>query len=81
VPEGGGARVAGRFDRGGKVMRQRLRTYAWLAAGGTSLLLGYILLAAGDIGAAPLLLVAGYCVFIPLHLYRSYRQDAPRSGE
>lgn len=62
-------------------MMQRLRAHAWLAAGGLSLLLGYILLAAGDISAAPLLLVAGYCVFVPLHVYRSYRQDASRSGE
>ncbi len=49
------------------------RKHLWLVIGFALLLLGYILLAAGDISAAPLLLVAGYCVFIPIHLYRSFR--------
>ncbi|MGQ0721308.1 MAG: hypothetical protein ACT4PE_07000 [Candidatus Eiseniibacteriota bacterium] len=31
-----------------------------------SVILGYILLSQGDITAAPVLLVAGYCVLIPL---------------
>jgi hypothetical protein len=50
-----------------------VRNHLWLAIGFVSLVLGYVLLAAGDISAAPLLLVAGYCVFIPLYLYRSFR--------
>ena len=49
------------------------RKNLWLVIGFALLLLGYVLLAAGDITAAPLLLVAGYCVCIPLHLYRSFR--------
>ena len=49
-----------------------VQEHRWLAIGIAALLLGYVLLAAGDITAAPLLLVAGYCVFIPLHLYRSF---------
>jgi hypothetical protein len=31
-----------------------------------SVILGYLLLSQGDITAAPVLLVAGYCVLIPL---------------
>ncbi len=47
----------------------------WLVVAGCALALGYALLAAGDITVAPLLLVAGYCVAVPLHLYRSFRRD------
>lgn len=57
------------------------RRQVWFLAGAGSLVLGYILLAGGDITAAPLLLVAGYCVFIPLHLLRAFRGDADRPGE
>ncbi len=49
------------------------RRNLWLVIAFAALALGYVLLAAGEITAAPLLLVAGYCVFIPLHLYRSFR--------
>ena len=62
-------------------MESGLRRSLWLIAGAASIVLGYVLLATGDVTVAPLLLVAGYCVFVPLHLYRSYRQSAPRSGE
>jgi hypothetical protein len=48
----------------------------WAALG--CLGLGYALLRQGDITAAPLLLVAGYCVLLPLFLWRSFRRD---SGE
>ena len=37
-----------------------------LGVGIGSVLLGYMLLSQGDITAAPILLVAGYCVLIPL---------------
>ena len=53
-------------------MQAWARKNLWLVIAAIALVLGYVLLAAGDITAAPLLLVAGYCVFIPLHLYRSF---------
>jgi membrane protein implicated in regulation of membrane protease activity len=48
----------------------------WMAL--AALIAGYALLAAGDITAAPLLLVIGYCVLLPLFLWRSFRH---RTGE
>lgn len=46
----------------------------WLIAGLGSIVLGYVLLATREsLTAAPLLLVAGYCVLIPLHLWSRYR--------
>ena len=35
---------------------------------------GYILLKAGELTLAPLLLVAGYCVLLPLFLWLSLRR-------
>ena len=53
------------------------RTYLlWTAL--AAIILGYVLLGAGNITAAPLLLVAGYCVLVPLFLWRAFRND---SGE
>jgi len=43
-----------------------------------AVVVGYILLASGDITAAPLLLVLGYCLLLPLFLWFSFRG---RSGE
>jgi hypothetical protein len=37
-----------------------------IGAGFGAILVGYLLLARGDITAAPVLLVVGYCVLIPL---------------
>ncbi len=34
---------------------------------------GYLLLAGDSITAAPLLLVVGYCIVLPLYLWRSFR--------
>jgi hypothetical protein len=49
------------------------RTYLfWLAL--VLVVVGFFLLAAGDITAAPILLVTGYCVLLPLFLWRSFRQ-------
>ena len=36
------------------------------AAGMTAIVVGYILLAVNDITLAPILLVLGYCVLVPL---------------
>ncbi len=52
--------------------RSRLRfarlNYVLLAAGLVSLVLGYWLLSRGSTTTAPVLLVLGYCVFLPLGL-------------
>jgi hypothetical protein len=42
------------------------RNLALLAAGLVSIILGYVLMSGGDIVVAPLLLVLGYAVLIPL---------------
>ncbi len=53
------------------------RTYLlWTAL--AAIILGYVLLGSGNITAAPLLLVAGYCILVPLFLWRAFRND---SGE
>ncbi len=58
-----------------------LRRNAWLFAGLLSIVLGYVLLGAlRSTVAAPVLLVAGYCVLIPLHLWLRHRSDH-RVGE
>ncbi len=43
-----------------------------LIGGALAIVLGYVLLAGGDISAAPILLVLGYCVLIPVFLIRSF---------
>ncbi len=44
-----------------------IRQLALFGAGLASIIIGYILLAAlGDIHVAPILLVLGYCVLVPL---------------
>ncbi len=46
----------------------------WLAVGLACIALGYLLLiSAESMSVAPTLLVGGYCVFIPLHLWSRYR--------
>ena len=42
------------------------RNFALLAAGMVAIILGYVLLNGGDTVAAPLLLVLGYAVLVPL---------------
>jgi len=42
------------------------RNLALLAAGGLSLVAGYLLLASGSTSLAAMLLVLGYCVLLPL---------------
>ena len=48
---------------------------ALLALGLTSLVVGYLLLARGSTTLAPLLLVAGYCGFIPASLVLRRRSE------
>ena len=63
--------------------RARLRfaplNYALLAAAVICLVVGYWLLSRGSTGAAPILLVLGYCVLFPLGLAVSPR--AAGTGE
>jgi len=51
-----------------------IRKYLGLLVGFATIVAGYALLAGGDITVAPLLLVLGYCVLIPLFLLRSFLQ-------
>jgi hypothetical protein len=50
-------------------MNNKLFLYTGLA----SIVAGYVSLNTGDIGLAPILLVVGYCVLIPIYLYLSFR--------
>jgi hypothetical protein len=54
--------------RGREAVRIRWarRNIGLFTGGLAAVVLGYVLLAQGDITLAPLLLVAGYCVLIPL---------------
>jgi hypothetical protein len=49
-------------------LRFSARNYALLAAALVCLVVGYWLLSRGSTGAAPILLVLGYCVLFPLGL-------------
>jgi uncharacterized membrane protein HdeD (DUF308 family) len=49
-------------------LRFSARNYVLLAAAVISLVVGYWLLSRGSTGAAPILLVLGYCVLFPLGL-------------
>jgi hypothetical protein len=49
----------------------------WLIAAFACIVMGYVLLATTkSITLAPILLVAGYCVLIPAHLWSRYRHGA-----
>jgi hypothetical protein len=49
-----------------------IRKMGWLMAGLVMITAGYVSLAGGDTVAAPLLLILGYCVLIPVALLRSF---------
>jgi hypothetical protein len=51
------------------------RNYLLLGAGLVLIVLGFILLATGDITLAPILLVLGYCVVIPLGMLLPKKDD------
>jgi hypothetical protein len=51
------------------------------ATGGASIAVGYVLLAAGSITLAPILLVAGYCVFFPMGILMGSGAAARGGGE
>jgi len=53
-----------------------LSRHRWLVLGLSSIVAGYFLLASmASLVVAPILLVLGYCVFLPLHLWVYYRRD------
>lgn len=43
---------------------------AWLGAGAVAIVIGYWLLAGGSTALAPLLLVLGYCVLLPIGIVK-----------
>lgn len=47
------------------------RNYTWFCIGIVTIVIGYISLAMGSITLAPILLVAGYCVIIPISIIMS----------
>jgi hypothetical protein len=57
------------------------RSLISFGAGGVSIVVGYLTLASGSITLAPVLLVAGYCVFFPMGILMSERPAARRGGE
>lgn len=57
------------------------RSLLLFAAGGVSIAIGYVVLAAGSITLAPILLVAGYCVFFPMGILSGGGAEARGGGE
>ena len=52
-----------------------MRNDLWiLAAGLGSIIAGYLFLAAQHLSWGPLLLVGGYCVLLPVYVWRRFRQ-------
>jgi hypothetical protein len=62
------SKSSGKGGRGRDAIRIRWgrRNIALFVGGLAAVTAGYLLLAQGDITLAPILLVAGYCVLIPL---------------
>jgi hypothetical protein len=50
-----------------------LRKNWLLAAGVASILAGFAFLAGGALSLGPLLLVIGYCLALPIYLWRNFR--------
>ena len=57
-------------DRVEGALRFSMQNWILLAAAAVAIILGYVLLADGSTVAAPLLLVLGYVVLIPLGIIR-----------
>jgi hypothetical protein len=49
-----------------------IRQYALFIVSVLVIVVGYVMLAGGDITLAPILLIVGYCVLTPLFLIRSF---------
>jgi hypothetical protein len=52
----------------------KLTDHWLLAVSVLAVVIGFIFLDAGNLTIAPLLLVAGYCVLLPLYLWLSFRR-------
>ena len=81
------AQRSGRQPRRGKVekpvprIRLGRRNQIMFGAGVLSIVVGYFSLASGSITLAPILLVAGYCVFFPMGILLKDGLGAQRGGE
>ncbi len=53
------------------------RNYFWFGIGIAVIVLGYIALGMGDITLAPILLVTGYCVIIPIAILIREKKKKP----
>ncbi|MFH2035574.1 MAG: hypothetical protein ABIJ45_04160 [Candidatus Zixiibacteriota bacterium] len=58
-----------------------MKNYIVFAAGIVVIILGYISLAAGSITLAPILLVLGYCVLIPVSIMIGGKKDIPSTED
>jgi len=54
------------------------KNYLWFAVGLAVIVLGYITLGYGSITLAPILLVLGYCVIIPVAIIINGRKEKPK---
>ena len=54
------------------------KNYMWFAIGIAVIILGYITLGYGSITLAPILLVAGYCVIIPIAIIINGGKEKPK---
>jgi hypothetical protein len=75
------ARRARPAEKGPSRIRFGRRSLLLFAAGGVSIAIGYVFLAAGSITLAPILLVAGYCVFFPMGILMKGGAEARGGGE
>jgi len=58
------------------------RNWQWLGAGAVVIVAGFISLAMGSITLAPILLVLGYCVLIPVGiLVGSPKSESPQASD
>lgn len=53
------------------------RNYLWFGIGIIVIVIGYIFLGMGDITLAPILLVLGYCVIIPISILIGEKKKKP----
>ena len=54
------------------------KNYIWFAVGLAVIVLGYITLGSGSITLAPILLVLGYCVIIPIAIIINGSKEKPK---
>jgi hypothetical protein len=57
-----------------------LRVQGFMVAALLAIVVGYLLLAAQRLTLGPVLLVLGYCVLFPVHLWRAFRRRATQAA-